>query len=355
MYALARPGLFALDPERAHEITMGALARHARLARRVYGRRVPAAPLDLMGLRLANPIGLAAGLDKDGRYIDGLAALGFGFIEVGTVTPLAQPGNDKPRLFRLVDQRGLINRFGFNNEGVEALAGRVRQARYDGVLGINIGKNAVTPPAQALDDYLACLNAVYDVASYVTINISSPNTQGLRDMQGGDSLDSLLAALVARRDELAEASGRRVPLAVKIAPDLDERSLDLVADRLIHHRLDGVIATNTTTARDDVPIRWRNQAGGLSGVPLRHRSTALIAALHARLSGAMPIIGVGGIQSGRDALAKLEAGASALQLYSGLIYRGPALIRECVDAAGHWQARQRVRDQASIVKRDRAG
>jgi len=354
MYALARPGLFALEPERAHHLTLGALSRYSGLARRMYGDRVPNAPLDLMGLRLSNPIGLAAGLDKDGRCIDGLAALGFGFIELGTVTPVAQPGNDKPRLFRLVDQRGLINRFGFNNDGVAALIARVQASRYDGVLGINIGKNKTTPAERAAEDYCACLDAVYDIASYVTINVSSPNTQGLRDMQGRDSLDRLLGAVIARRDELAATRGRRLPLAVKIAPDLDDAGLDAIADRLLFHRIDAVIATNTTISRDDVPLRWRAQDGGLSGVPVRRRATAVIAALHARVGDRLPIIGVGGIQSGRDAVAKLEAGASALQIYSGLIYRGPGLIRECAHAAARWQARRRMVAQAGIINRDRA-
>ncbi|MES1925093.1 dihydroorotate dehydrogenase 2 [Salinisphaera sp. T31B1] len=354
MYAFARAGLFALEPERAHHLTLSALARHADLARRVYGRRVPSAPLELMGLRLANPIGLAAGLDKDGACIDGLAAIGFGFLELGTVTPVAQPGNDRPRLFRLVDQRALINRFGFNNDGVEALVARVRAARFDGVIGINIGKNASTPADRAVDDYLACLEAVYDIASYVTINVSSPNTRGLRDMQSRENLDALLGSLVARRDALAEARGRRLPLAVKIAPDMNDAALDGVAELLVRHRMDALVATNTTTGRADLPLRWRNQAGGLSGVPVRARATEVIAAMHARLGEAVPIIGVGGIQSAQDALAKLEAGASALQIYTGLIYRGPALIRECAAAAAQWQARRRVVAQAGVVSRDRA-
>lgn len=332
MYALARPGLFALEPERAHHLTLDLLRRHTALVRRLYGARVSQAPVEVMGLRLPNPIGLAAGLDKDGACIDGLAALGFGFLELGTVTPVAQPGNPKPRLFRLVEQRALINRFGFNNDGVDALVERVARARYDGVLGINIGKNAATPPEDAVTDYLSCLKAVYDVASYVTVNVSSPNTKGLRDMQGRDSLDALLGALVAERDRLAHNAGKRVPLAVKIAPDLDAAGLDAVADRLLYHGIDAVIATNTTLSRAGLPPRWWQQAGGLSGAPLRARATEVVAHLHARLGDRIPIIGVGGIMNARAALEKLEAGARAVQLYSGLIYGGPQLVRECAQA-----------------------
>ncbi|GAB3683102.1 quinone-dependent dihydroorotate dehydrogenase [Salinisphaera aquimarina] len=353
MYALARAGLFKVDPERAHRLTLGSLARTAAVARKVYGDRVPDAPVEVMGLRLANPIGLAAGMDKDGRCIDGLAALGFGFLELGTVTPVAQPGNDKPRMFRLVEQRALINRLGFNNGGVEALVRRIRAARYGGVLGINIGKNAKTPPEHAVDDYLACLRAVHEVASYITVNVSSPNTRGLRELQGAEHLDTLLAALTEERDRLADTHGRRVPLAVKIAPDLDDDQLDAIAERLLHHRIDAVIATNTTIARHKLPVRWWFQAGGLSGVPLRQRSTEIIVGLRRRLGDEVPIIGVGGIDSPQDAIQKLEAGANALQIYTGLIYHGPALIRECAIAAAHWQARQRVIMQASIVRRDR--
>lgn len=354
MYSLLRPALFALEPERAHHLTLSTLSRAARWATRVYGARVPSAPVELMGLRLPNPVGLAAGLDKDGACIDGLAALGFGFLELGTVTPVAQSGNSRPRLFRLAGQRGLLNRFGFNNDGVEALVARVRAARYQGVLGINIGRNATTLPERAIDDYLASLRAVHAIASYVTINISSPNTKGLRDMQGGDRLDALLARLVAERDSLAAEHGSRVPLAVKIAPDLDAAGLDAVADRIVHHGIDGVIATNTTTGRDGLPPRWRDEAGGVSGVPVRARATAVIAALYERLGDTVPIIGVGGIQSARDAEDKLAAGARAIQLYTGLIYRGPGLVRDCVEAARVRAARERMMAQAGVVTADRA-
>lgn len=333
MYPLLRAGLFALDSERAHKITLDTLGRNAAWVERIYGRRVAASPVELMGLTLPNPVGLAAGMDKDGACIDGLAALGFGFLEIGTVTPLPQPGNPKPRLFRLVEQRAILNRMGFNNAGVEAMADRVRAARYGGILGINIGKNRDTPAAEAVTDYLIGLRAVYDLASYVTINVSSPNTAGLRDLQGRDSLDGLLGALVAERDALSQSHGRRVPLAVKIAPDLDGAELDAIADRLLYHRIDGVIATNTTIARDGLPPRWRNEPGGVSGVPLRARSTAVVAELRRRLDDRIPIIGVGGIQSARDAADKLAAGARAIQLYSGLIYRGPGLVRQCARMA----------------------
>ncbi|ERJ18853.1 Dihydroorotate dehydrogenase protein [Salinisphaera shabanensis E1L3A] len=354
MYAFARSALFALEPESAHDVTLRTLSHSAALARRIYARKVPHVPVDLMGLQLPNPIGLAAGLDKDGRCIDGLSALGFGFVEVGTVTPEPQPGNAKPRLFRVPEQRALINRLGFNNDGVAALVERAKRRRGATALGINIGKNAITPPERAVADYLAGLNAVYSIADYITINISSPNTKGLRDMQGRESLDELLGALRDERDRLAEAEARYVPLAVKIAPDLDESQLDAIADRLLHHGIDGVIATNTTTARDGVPLRWTNEAGGLSGVPVRERSTQVIAALRTRLGTKLPIVGVGGIQSARDATDKLEAGATAVQMYTGLIYQGPRLIADCARAAQLVYADQRARELKSVVRRDRA-
>lgn len=354
MYSFARDALFALESETAHDVTLRTLAHSAPVARRLYARHVPHAPVDLMGMQLPNPIGLAAGLDKDGRCIDGLAALGFGFVEIGTVTPRAQPGNAKPRLFRLPQERALINRMGFNNDGVEALVARVKASKRGGALGINIGKNATTPADKAQEGYLEALRAVHAFASYVTINISSPNTPGLRDMQGGDSLDGLLGLLRAERDRLADAHDRYVPLAVKIAPDLDDEQLDAVADRLLHHGIDGVIATNTTIARDGLPPRWWQAPGGLSGLPLRAASTRVIAALHARLGQKIPIIGVGGIQSARDATEKLQAGATALQLYTGLIYKGPALIRECAQAAALVRAGQRASALKDLVGSDRA-
>lgn len=338
MYTLIRPALFALDAERVHHLTLSALAHTAPVMRWLYGRHVPACPVRVMGLDLPNPVGLAAGLDKDARAIDGLAGLGFGFLEMGTVTPLAQPGNSKPRLFRVSARNAIINRMGFNNDGVQALCARVRASHHDGVLGINIGRNATTAPDRAVDDYLASLAAVYALASYVTINISSPNTQGLRDMQAGAALDELLGRLVVARDNLAVQHGRRVPLAVKIAPDLKQADIATIAERLRAHGIDGVIATNTTISRLGMPERWQDEAGGLSGRPVAGPSLRVIRALADQLDGALPIIGVGGIDSGATAVEKLAAGASAIQLYSGLIYRGPALVRECVEAAADYLA-----------------
>lgn len=335
MYSLIRPALFGMDAERAHDMTLDWLSRLTFGAQRLYGARVPRVPTTLMGLSLPNPVGLAAGLDKNAAHIDGLAALGFGFLEVGTVTPRAQPGNPKPRLFRLPEQRALLNRFGFNNEGADHLVANVRAADYDGVLGINIGKNKTTPPDRAVADYTTALATVYDAAHYVTLNVSSPNTAGLRDWQGEDALDALLTAVVDERNRLADARRRYVPLALKIAPDLDEAGLDAIVARLRHHRIDGVIATNTTTARTELPLAWREEAGGVSGRPVRAASNRVIAALKARLGDEIPIIGVGGIMSGTDAAAKMAAGATAVQLYTGLIYAGPGLVRDCVRAVRH--------------------
>jgi dihydroorotate dehydrogenase len=286
-----------------------------------------------MGLTFPNPVGLAAGLDKNGSCIDGLAALGFGFIEIGTVTPLAQPGNPGPRLFRLPEAQGIINRMGFNNNGVDALIANVQRAKYRGILGINIGKNAATPIEKAADDYLICLRKVYAHAGYIAVNISSPNTRNLRQLQGGNELDALLAQLKAEQERLAQQHGRYVPLTVKIAPDLDTEQIKQIAALLIKHHIDGVIATNTTLSRDGAEhLPHGNEAGGLSGAPLRERSTSVIRQLAAELQGALPIIGVGGILSGADAAEKISAGAALVQIYSGLIYRGPALVGECCAA-----------------------
>jgi dihydroorotate dehydrogenase len=291
MYSLIRPALFCLEAERVHGLTLDWLARLEPLAQGCYGRRVPKLEISLMGMTLHNPVGLAAGLDKNGAYVDGLAALGFGFIEVGTVTPQPQSGNPRPRLFRLPAQRALLNRFGFNNAGAQALVDQVGSAHFDGVLGINIGKNKATPQEGAIADYTAALATVYDAAHYVTINISSPNTAGLRDWQGEDALEALLSAVIAERNRLAEARGRYVPLAVKIAPDLDAAGLDSLVARLRYYRVDGVIATNTTTARSGLPPRWWNEAGGVSGRPLQTRSNQMIAALHARRAAPSPLSG----------------------------------------------------------------
>lgn len=332
MYSLIRPALFGLDAERAHELTLAGLSRAAPVAQRLYAARLPKQPTTLMGLALDNPVGLAAGLDKNAAHVDGLAALGFGFIEVGTVTPQPQAGNPRPRLFRFPEQRALLNRFGFNNTGAAALVENLAASHYDGVLGINIGKNKVTPPEHAVADYTAALATVYDAAHYVTLNVSSPNTAGLRDWQGEKALDELLAAVVAERNRLADARARYVPLALKIAPDLDEAGIDAIVARLRHHRIDGVIATNTTTDHEALPAAWREEAGGVSGRPVRAASNRVIAALYARLGSEIPIIGVGGIMAGADAAAKIAAGARAVQLYTGLIYRGPALVGDCVRA-----------------------
>jgi len=291
----------------------------------------------MMGLTFPNPVGLAAGLDKDGAYIDGLAALGFGFIEIGTVTPRAQPGNPKPRMFRLPEAQALINRMGFNNGGVDAFVRNVQASRFyqeqRGILGLNIGKNADTPIERATDDYLYCLDKVYPYAAYVTVNISSPNTKNLRQLQQASEIDALLSALKMAQSQLADKHGRYVPLVLKIAPDLDDEQIDTIASALLRHHIDGVIATNTTITRDAVQgLTHANETGGLSGAPVRDLSTRVVRALHQVLQGEIPIIGVGGILSGSDASEKMAAGASLVQLYTGLIYRGPALVGECASA-----------------------
>ena len=332
-YNLLRPALFSLDPETAHDATLTSLNTAYCLG---LSRLIPQPapdPRTVMGITFPNPVGLAAGLDKNGECINGLAALGFGFIEIGTVTPRPQPGNPRPRLFRLPDAQAIINRMGFNNHGVDTLLENVKRAQFKGVLGINIGKNADTPIEKAADDYLIGLRRVYPCASYVAINISSPNTRNLRQLQGGDELDALLAQLKTEQEKLAQQHGKYVPLAVKIAPDLDAEQIKQIGALLIKHRIDGVIATNTTLARDGVGnLPHGNETGGLSGAPVREISTAVIRQLAAELQGALPIIGVGGILSGKDAREKMQAGAALVQLYSGLIYRGQALVAECAAA-----------------------
>jgi dihydroorotate dehydrogenase len=337
LYSLARPLLFCLDPETAHLVTLASLSMlEATGAARLLGQRIPDDPRKVMGIRFANPVGLAAGLDKEGRCIDALATLGFGFIEVGTVTPRSQPGNPRPRMFRLPKAQAIINRMGFNNGGLDAFLFSVQRSAFrelGGILGLNIGKNADTPIERAVDDYLLCLEHVYPHASYVAVNISSPNTMNLRQLQAQDQLDDLLAALNKRRNELAESSKRIVPLALKIAPDLDHDQIRVIAQLLVHHRIDGVIATNTTLARDAVTgQRHAEESGGLSGKPVNEASNQVIRKLRAALGPTVPIIGVGGILSGDDARAKIEAGASLVQLYTGLIYRGPELVAECAAA-----------------------
>lgn len=334
LYPLFRPLLFAADPELAHDLALRALDTAAKMGlARLAAPALPLAPVDAMGIRFPNRVGLAAGLDKNARHLRGLATLGFGFLEAGTVTPRPQPGNPRPRLFRIVEAQALVNRLGFNNAGVDRFVANVERGGYRGVLGVNIGRNFDTPNERAADDYVACLRAVHSRASYVTINVSSPNTKGLRDLQADDALDALLAALVREREELAQRYGRRVPLAVKIAPDLADEALHAIARSLVRHRIDGVIATNTTLARDGVSGRSHaSEAGGLSGAPLRERALAVLRTLAAALDGALPIIAVGGILSGTDARARIDAGATLIQLYTGLVYRGPDLIAECVRA-----------------------
>ncbi len=330
-YALARPFLFGLDPEHAHEVTLGALARLQNTPMQcAWAQRRVDDPVTVAGLRFPNRIGLAAGLDKNGRCIDGLAAMGFGFIEVGTVTPKAQSGNPRPRMFRLPEANALINRLGFNNDGMDAFIANVKRAQFresGGVLGLNIGKNAATPIARAVDDYLLCLDGVYPHADYVTVNISSPNTEDLRALQSDEALDALLGAVQERKIALAKQHGCSVPIFVKIAPDLDQAQVGVIAATLQHHRIDGVIATNTTIARDAVKtLRYGDEAGGLSGAPVFEASNRVIAQLRAALGKAYPIIGVGGVMSASDAQAKVTAGADLVQIYTGFIYQGPALI-----------------------------
>lgn len=334
LYSLARPFLFALDPERAHELTLATLdglAASGALA--LAAGPAVEDPVEVMGLRFSNRVGLAAGMDKDGAHIDGFAAMGFGFIEVGTVTPRPQPGNPRPRLFRLPAHRALINRMGFNNQGVDAFVANVQRSRYRGVLGLNIGKNADTPIENAIDDYLACLRKVYPHAGYVTINVSSPNTRNLRQLQGADELDRMLERLRDERDALATEHRRRVPMVLKIAPDLEPAQVDSIAAALLRHGIDGVIATNTTVSREMVAgARHAREAGGLSGAPLLGLSNRVIRALRERLPADYPIIGAGGVFGGPDARSKVEAGASLVQVYTGLVYRGPALVGECARA-----------------------
>ena len=341
-YALARPFLFGLDPEQAHELTLDALARLQNTPLQcLWSQARVDDPVQLAGLSFPNRIGLAAGLDKNARCIDALGAMGFGFIEVGTVTPKAQSGNPKPRMFRLPEAQALINRLGFNNDGLDAFLANVKRAKFrqrGGILGLNIGKNAATPIEDAARDYLRCLDGVYAEADYVTVNISSPNTQNLRSLQGDAALDALLGAVQERKTQLATQHGRKVPVFVKIAPDLDEAQVEAIAAALQRHGIDGAIATNTTLARDAVKaLPHGMEAGGLSGAPVFEASNRVIAQLRAALGARFPIIGVGGVMSAADAQAKIAAGADLVQLYTGFIYHGPALVA----ATAHALARQR--------------
>lgn len=332
-YPLVRHFLFKLDPEVVHELTIHQLAWMGGTPFEVFFRnKLPSRPVEVMGLKFDNPVGLAAGLDKDGDAIDAFGAMGFGFIEVGTVTPRPQPGNDKPRIFRVIPAQGIINRMGFNNKGVDNLIENVKKSHYKGILGINIGKNKDTPIENGKDDYLICMDKVYAYAGYIAVNISSPNTPNLRQLQYGDAFDDLLRCLKERQKELAEKHNKYVPLAVKIAPDLSPEELKQVAEALLRHGIDGVIATNTTLDREmihDMP--HAAETGGLSGRPLQNKSTEIIRALHQYLKGQVPIIGVGGIDSAMAAREKMQAGAELVQIYSGFIYHGPDLVKNIVN------------------------
>ena len=331
LYSLARPLLFSFAPERAHELTLSLLkSAHAMGLMR---QNVEPKPVTCMGIEFPNPVGLAAGLDKNGAYIDALAALGFGFIEIGTITPRPQAGNPHPRLFRLPKANAIINRMGFNNDGVDQLVENVKAAKFKGVLGINIGKNADTPVEKAVDDYLICLEKVYNYASYITVNISSPNTKNLRSLQSGDALTELLETLKNRQLELAQEHQHYVPIVLKVAPDLEAEDIQFIAAQLIQFKFDGLIVTNTTLSREGVEgLEFAEEAGGLSGAPVFEKSTACLAAFSQALKGQIHLIGVGGILAGEHAKAKKDAGASLVQVYSGLIYTGPKLIAQCVAA-----------------------
>jgi len=332
-YELARKALFSIDPETAHELSLESLRLGHRLGATRLLCRSHALPVTCMGLEFPNPVGMAPGMDKNGDYFEALGDLGFGFVEIGTVTPRPQPGNPRPRVFRLTDAQGMINRLGFNNKGVDHLVRRVKNHQFKGILGINIGKNFDTPIENAADDYLHCLEKVYPYADYITVNISSPNTKNLRDLQGEDELDGLLGSISERRSELADEHGRRVPLAVKVAPDLEDDTLPVIAEVVSRHRMDAVIATNTTITRDGVKgLKHAEETGGLSGAPLKQKSDQVLAAFRALLPEEIALIGVGGITRGQDAVDKLELGADLVQFYTGMVYRGPELVNECLQA-----------------------
>lgn len=332
-YPAIRKILFQFDAETIHELTIKGLKSSGSTPfNAFYKQNIADKPLNVMGIDFPNALGLAAGLDKNGECIDAFAAMGFGFVEVGTVTPRPQPGNDKPRIFRLPEANAVINRMGFNNKGVDYLVSQVRSAKYKGVLGINIGKNKDTPEESAKDDYIHCMRKVYDFATYITVNISSPNTPGLRSLQYGDALNELLSALKAEQEQLAKQYDKYVPIAVKIAPDLNEEEIQSIAKSLIDNKIDGVIATNTTLSREGVEgLEYGNEQGGLSGTPVKDKSTTVIRILAKALDNKLPIIGVGGISSSSDANEKLRAGASLVQVYTGFIYQGPPLVKEIVN------------------------
>ncbi|MCU4398420.1 quinone-dependent dihydroorotate dehydrogenase [Acinetobacter junii] len=331
LYSLARPLLFTLAPERAHELTLSMLDKAYKLG--FMHQKVANKPVTCMGIEFPNPVGLAAGLDKNGAHIDALAALGFGFIEIGTITPRPQAGNPQPRLFRIPEAKAIINRMGFNNDGVDKLVENVKASKFKGILGINIGKNADTPVEDAVSDYLICLEKVYNYASYITVNISSPNTKNLRSLQSGDALTELLQTLKDRQLELAEQYNHYVPLVLKVAPDLTIEDISFISTQLLKFKIDGLIVTNTTLGREGVEnLPNGNEAGGLSGAPVFEKSTECLRQFSKILDGRMPLIGVGGIVSGDQAVIKQQAGASLIQVYSGLIYTGPTLVKDCVDA-----------------------
>lgn len=336
-YPFVKPWLFAMDAEKAHNLTLNSLDKaHSLGLGFLSHQKIPSDERFFCGLKLPNPVGLAAGLDKDGKHIDALANLGFGFLEIGTVTPKPQNGNPKPRIFRLPEAQALINRMGFNNDGVDACVERVKASKFwqsGGILGINIGKNAITPIESAANDYLHCMEKIYALASYITVNISSPNTKNLRQLQGGDELNALLAAIAEKKQQLSDQYKKEVPLFLKIAPDLDAGQIDDIAELLVKYRINAVIATNTTISRESVShLIYGNENGGLSGHPVKSLSNQVIMQLAKALNGALPIIGVGGILSGEDAKEKVAAGAEVVQIYSGLIYKGPTLITECAKA-----------------------
>ncbi|KYN24403.1 dihydroorotate dehydrogenase 2 [Vibrio cidicii] len=332
LYRLARAGFFQLDAEKAHDLAIQNFKRFTGTPLDLfYRQQLPHRPVECMGLTFRNPVGLAAGLDKNGECIEAFDAMGFGFVEVGTVTPRPQSGNDKPRLFRLVNAEGIINRMGFNNEGVDYLIENVKKAKYSCILGINIGKNKDTPIDKGVEDYLICMDKVYEYAGYIAVNISSPNTPGLRSLQYGEALDELLSALKRKQQELTEKYNKYVPLTLKIAPDLTDEEIKQICQSLIKNKIDGVIATNTTLDRSIVEgMKYANEAGGLSGRPLQSRSTEVVRLLHQELQGDIPIIGVGGIDSFVAAKEKMMAGANLVQVYSGFIYHGPGLVRDIV-------------------------
>ncbi len=333
MYSLVRKALFIADPETAHGLALDSL----RLGHGVGATRLLCKaeniPVSVMGLQFPNPVGMAAGMDKNGDYIDALGSLGFGFIEVGTVTPRPQAGNPKPRIFRIEKANAMINRLGFNNKGVDHLVRQVKKHRFSGILGINIGKNFDTPNDKAADDYLLCLEKVYPYADYITINISSPNTKGLRDLQDVKQLNNLLGLLNTKRHELADSLQKRVPLVVKVAPDLEDEQIPAMADVVVQNEFDGLIATNTTISREAVQgMRHADEQGGLSGAPVKDRSDQVLAAFHAALPAEVALIGTGGITSGADAAKKIQLGAKLVQFYTGFVYKGPDLIADCLKA-----------------------